>query len=761
MSQASMQPTEVAEAPSTNVSLQPKEPQLTDQTRLLPHRQLLVVLFALSLCNLVTTVDQAVVSASLSTISSTFNAGSVSAWIPVAYLMTITAFQPLYGRLSDILGRKAAITLAMGIYIVGNLIAGFSRSVFQLIVFRVIAGVGDGEGNAAGVTAAGYTIGPIIGMTLFASVAIVFLLPLEAVQGDMRSKLLMIDYVGVFLTLGACTMIMLPLVWGGVSFPWSSAIILGLFIAGIVAVVILCLWEYKVARLPLIPMYIFRHMTVVGVYTGMFVNGYVFFSMLFYLPQFFQVILGYSPTRSGTFIIPFVFSLILSGVGAGIWVSRTGKYRFIIYVGYGAFAIACGCMTIFTAETSRVVMVVLMLIAGRGTGATMQTTTVAAQASVESVLTQMGITQSQADNILTQGYNKGFKNMFILNASLATLVLVASVALTRHKELLRGDEKRLKMEAKEALRKEKEKKETTEVVTKSNAQEFNKSSYSLVFKLDEHIQSGIEAFEASVVSVGFRLSYLLSSSMQQLISRFFWRLRFEPGGWYTSKEAGRVSSSLTSTQLLKSISLDVLGFAGQIYRRATPLITLYAFILIWNWGCYVKRSFHPIPPLQAHRFPMAMALFNVDQKYQCDVDQNLHLTVGVQYVVPSSGRDIDGHDLGTVTIPEEEEKEFFKRLGEISPDSHTPLVQIDNLLKKIPTLREVEASAINMETWNSIFLAMLEKGGSGAGQEIKNGYTDLITQLHRKHVKPFVGEPFPPVKTKVKTERHDTALSGN
>ncbi|GAW02960.1 MFS general substrate transporter [Lentinula edodes] len=548
---------EVAEVPNTNHNItQPKEPQLTDQTRLLPPRQMIVVMFALSLCNLVTTLDQVVVSASLSTVAAAFNAGSVSAWIPAAYLMTSTAFQPLYGRLSDIFGRKAAIILAMGIYILGNLVAGFSKSIIQLIVFRAIAGVGDGGatsmvqivvsdvvslrdrgkfiGYAGAVTAAGYTIGPIIGgalaqhvswrwtfwitlpVALFASIAILILLPLKPVQGDMRSKLLMIDYVGVFLTLAACTMIMLPLVWGGVTFPWKSAIVLGPLIAGIVAVGIFCLWESRVARLPLVPMYIFRHMTVVGVYICMFVNGFVFFSMLFYLPQFFQVILGYSSTRSGTFIIPLLVTVVSSAVGSGIWISRTGKYRSMIYLGFATFAIACGCMTIFTAETSRVVMVVLMVIAGLGIGATMQTTTVAAQASVErkdmavvsavrnflrmlggalalpssaallnnamrvsmntlslppstissiinnpslllqpSDLSKFGLTSSQADHILVQGYNKGFKDVFILNTALTVLAFVASVVMIGHKELLRGDEEALKQEAKAALMLEK------------------------------------------------------------------------------------------------------------------------------------------------------------------------------------------------------------------------------------------------------------------------------------------------------------------
>ncbi|KAF9058682.1 MFS general substrate transporter [Rhodocollybia butyracea] len=509
--------------------------QLTDQTNLLPHRQIRIVMFALSLCNLVTTLDQVVVSAALSTVASAFNAGSVSAWIPAAYLMTSTAFQPLYGRLSDIFGRKAAIALAMGIYIVGNLIAGFSRSIIQLIVFRAIAGIGDGGATSMVQIVISDVVslrdryefgsqliwmfdsGPIIGGSLaqhvswrwtfwitlpisfFAAVGVVFLLPLKPVHGNMRSKLLMIDYIGVALTLAACTMIMLPLIWGGTTFPWDSAVVLGPLCAGVVCVGIFCIWEIKGARLPLIPS------TLSAIF------GFVFFSMLFYLPQFFQVILGFSPTRSGIFIIPFVLGQVFAAVGSGLWVSRTGKYRFVVYSGFALFSIACGCISIFNAQTSQGVMIVLMLLAGLGGGSTLQTTTVAAQASVErkdmavvsavrnflrslggalalpssaallnnalrasmsslslssntitaiindpSVLRNspppLGISPLQAQIIMSTGYNKGFKDVFYLNAALATLAFVSSVVLIKHKELLRGDEERLKMEAKEALR---------------------------------------------------------------------------------------------------------------------------------------------------------------------------------------------------------------------------------------------------------------------------------------------------------------------
>lgn len=118
--------------------------ELTDQTNLLPARQILVGFFALSLCALVTALDSLIVSSSLATVSAAFNAGAVSSWVPAAYLLCSTVFQPLYGRLSDIFGRKSILCLSMSIYIFGNLIAGFSQSIIQLIVCRGIAGTGGG-----------------------------------------------------------------------------------------------------------------------------------------------------------------------------------------------------------------------------------------------------------------------------------------------------------------------------------------------------------------------------------------------------------------------------------------------------------------------------------------------------------------------------------------------------------------------------------------------------------------------------------------
>lgn len=117
---------------------------LTDQTNLLPFNQVVAVFLGLSLCMVVSTLDSVIVATALPTISAAFNAGSVVSWVPSAYLLTSTSFLPLYGRFSDIFGRKAALIQAMAIFMVGNLVAGFSKSIIQLIVFRGVSGAGGG-----------------------------------------------------------------------------------------------------------------------------------------------------------------------------------------------------------------------------------------------------------------------------------------------------------------------------------------------------------------------------------------------------------------------------------------------------------------------------------------------------------------------------------------------------------------------------------------------------------------------------------------
>ncbi|KAJ7590874.1 MFS general substrate transporter [Mycena floridula] len=534
-----------ADGQTPAISRRNSEINLTDQTNLLPRKKIIVVFLSLSLCVLAAALDSVIVSVTLPTITAAFQAGKVVSWVPSAYLLTSTGFQPMYGRFSDIFGRKAALCASLTIFMIGNLIAGFSKSIKQMIVARGIAGAGGGgiismmqiivsdivtlrergkyQGFIGVVVAFGYTVGPLIGgalsqkvgwawcfwitipPSLIATIGVIIILPLKPVEGDIKKKLLAVDYLGSLLTLAGCALIILPLIWGGVTFPWKSAIILGPLVSGFVVVVLFCLWEWKGARLPIVPMYIFKQVTVCGVYIAMFINGYIFFSTIYYLPQYFQVVLRYTPLHSGTFLIPILVSQMVANWGSGMTISRTGHYRTIIYSGFAVWAIGCGCISTITPSSSQAVMVVFMLLVGLGAGQTLQTTTVAAQASVprkdmavvtafrnfirllggtlslsvgsatlnnslnvamkslglsSSIISSVvddpavlsnpssvGLSVEDAAYVLRNGYTKGFRTVFLVHASLATLATITSILMIKHKDLTRGDEERLKQEA--------------------------------------------------------------------------------------------------------------------------------------------------------------------------------------------------------------------------------------------------------------------------------------------------------------------------
>ncbi|KAF9238667.1 major facilitator superfamily domain-containing protein [Melanogaster broomeanus] len=187
-------------------------------------------------------------------------------------------------------------------------------------------------------------------------------------------KLLAIDYIGAGLTLLGSTLVILPLIWGGVTFPWDSPLVLTPLCSGVLIIVIFCCWEWKGANLPIVPMYIFKHITVTGVYIAIFIYGFIFFSSLYYLSQFFQVALGYSPTQSGVFLLPVLVTQTFVTWVVGIIA--------IIYTGFSVWAVGCGCLSTVTASTSKALLVFYMILAGSGAGQTLQTATVAAQASV-------------------------------------------------------------------------------------------------------------------------------------------------------------------------------------------------------------------------------------------------------------------------------------------------------------------------------------------------------------------------------------------
>ncbi|CCF48223.1 hypothetical protein NDA10_003744 [Ustilago hordei] len=396
--------------------------ELQDQTNFLPKNQVIVAFAGLSAALLVALLDQSIISTALPTITASFHAGNNASWLSTSYLLTSTASSPLYGRFSDIFGRKTCIIFALTGFLIGSALCAAAQSVTQLIVFRALAGafgggivslvmvvVGDVvslrergtyQGLLGVVVALANSGGPLIGgalatvgwrwcfiisvpIIIVALVSVIILLPLKKVEGSVKSKLAKIDYLGTALVLAGTVLLLLGLNWGGQQYPWSSPHVLVSLILGGLIFLVFAIVEARFATLPLVPMRLFKIGTVCSVLVQTMCSGGIFFLLLFFVPQFTQVVKGYSGVKAGVTLIPLMALQALTSTIAGIIVSKTGKYKIIIVLGFGIFSIGVGLLSLLNEHSNIGMIIGFLLLSGFGAGGTLQVTLVAAQNAVE------------------------------------------------------------------------------------------------------------------------------------------------------------------------------------------------------------------------------------------------------------------------------------------------------------------------------------------------------------------------------------------
>lgn len=259
---------------------------------------------------------------------------------------TSTCFQLVYGKLSDIWSRKVVLFAGLAIFFIGSLASSLAQNATQLIVFRALTGVGGGglmtlaqmivsdvvplrergkyQGILGAFVALAYSIGPVLGgslasishdswrwifrlnlpLTVVTTLAVFFFMPLRKVEGDWKVKVRAIDFLGVLLALGGTAVFLLGLNWGGGEYAWDSVHVVVTLVIGLVVSVCFGLWEWKGARLPLVPVHIFKGRIVNGTCLTMFVNGWNFLVQIYYIPTFYQLVFGYSTVKAGAMLLP-------------------------------------------------------------------------------------------------------------------------------------------------------------------------------------------------------------------------------------------------------------------------------------------------------------------------------------------------------------------------------------------------------------------------------------------------------------------------
>ncbi|ORY69822.1 major facilitator superfamily domain-containing protein [Pseudomassariella vexata] len=396
------------------------EKALHDQTDILPRAKLLVVFAALSMTLLIQCVDQNGIGVTLPTIAKDLNAANTISWAGTSSLIANTTFQMLYGRLSDIFGRKVVYLGAIALLSIAALLCGLSQNAAMFYVFRGVAGIGGGgitnlsmiivsdtvtleqRGKYQGIIGAFVGLGNVTGPFLAAAfiqkatwraffwmeaplTALVggvawFLLPSKPRTLGLGESVRKIDYGGVLTSSVGVILLLIPISGGGSYFSWDSPMVISMLAIGSCALVLFVLIEWKVAKLPMMPLTIFKSPVVVVILTQSLFFGAVYQSYLYYLPMYFQNVRQWSVLTSAAYTSAVVLPQSCVSIVSGQYISWRKRYGEVLWSGFGCWTLGSGLTLLWTRNTHPVMVVIPLLLIGIGVGNVFQPTLVALQA---------------------------------------------------------------------------------------------------------------------------------------------------------------------------------------------------------------------------------------------------------------------------------------------------------------------------------------------------------------------------------------------
>jgi EmrB/QacA subfamily drug resistance transporter len=394
----------------------------------LGRRSVLLIIGTLMLGMLLAALDQTIVSTALPTIVGDLKGGSHIAWVITAYLLATTVSTPLWGKLGDQYGRKTFFQASIVIFLIGSVLSGISHSMVELIAFRAVQGLGSGglmvgaqaivgdivspreRGRYVGLFGAVFgvasIVGPLLGGVFVDNLTwrwifyinipigiIALIVVASQVPGKLSRVHHVIDYIGTTILALAATSFILLTSLGGTTYGWNTAPIWILGISGVVLTGVFVLVERKAAE-PVLPLHLFRLRafwvtSVVG-----FIVGFAMFGAITYLPAFFQVVRGVSPTLSGVQLLPLMAGLLIVSIGSGQLISRTGRYRFWPIAGSAIMTLGLYLLSLMGVGTSSVLDSLYMLVLGMGIGGVMQVLVIIVQNAVPH--SELGVATSGA-----------------------------------------------------------------------------------------------------------------------------------------------------------------------------------------------------------------------------------------------------------------------------------------------------------------------------------------------------------------------------
>jgi EmrB/QacA subfamily drug resistance transporter len=388
-----------------------------DEPGYLSHRQILVVLVGLMAGMFLAALDQSIVGTALPRIVSDLGGLNHLSWVVTAYLLTSTASTPLWGKISDLYGRRPIFQAAIVVFVAGSLVSALASDMAVLIGGRAVQGLGAGglialalsiigdvipprdrgryQGYFGAVFGLSTVAGPLLGgwltegpgwqwifwinvpFGLGALVVTSLALKMPRVRREHS-----IDYLGAAVIVASVTSILLYTSWAGGEYGWGDPYSLTLLLGGLALAGVFGWVESRAAE-PIIPLRLFRNRVFTPTVAFAALMGLAMFGGIIFLPVYFQVVQGMSPTESGLALLPMMVGVFATSIGSGQLMTRTGRYKVYPILGAAITIVGFLLLTMLDTDTPYWQAALFILVLGAGVGFTLQIVVTAVQNAVE------------------------------------------------------------------------------------------------------------------------------------------------------------------------------------------------------------------------------------------------------------------------------------------------------------------------------------------------------------------------------------------